>query len=328
MTGLTAVLVAYKTPELLAESLRALQASPRVGRIVVADNSGPDLRPREVALAFDKVTHLPLPENVGFARAVNAALAEVRDGHVLLINPDCVLEPGHLQRLLDVLEQHPGSGVVAPWTVSPSRKLGILAAGRQPTLWRIFTHYSGLSVLFPRSRWAEGWNFRATAHTDRVRPVEWASGACLLVRDTVLDEVGPLSERWFMYAEDMEYCRRVRDAGWEVLHVPGARATHVIGAASEGGPVSTRWVSTLVDYYETEWRASAAHRLLYRSVLATGLALRAAACWARSRRAHGETRQSWLGEAQKNLVCARRALRPRRKALDVPPEQVAAGEVA
>jgi N-acetylglucosaminyl-diphospho-decaprenol L-rhamnosyltransferase len=328
VTHLTAVLVAYRTPELLRQCLAALEDSALVDRIVVADNSVPDTEPRDVALSFGKVTHLPLPSNVGFAKAVNAALDEVGAGHVLLINPDCLLEPHALQDLVNALEQHPRSGVVAPWTVSPSRKLGVLAAGRQPTLWRVFTHYSGLSVAFPRQTWAEGWNFRAAAHGDRVREVEWASGACLLIREGVFDQVGPLNERWFMYAEDMEFCLRVRRAGWQVLHVPSARASHVIGAASEDGPVSTRWVSTLVDYYDRQWRPGPIARLLYRAVLGTGLAARAAACRARGIRARGEARESWRREAHKNLVCARRAWSPRRGQLDVPPEQIAAGEVA
>ena len=270
------VLVSYNTRDLLLDSIATVRTSPLVERVVVVDNASTDGSAAAVRERFDDVDVIANTENVGFARAVNAALQSVTRDDVLLLNPDCLIEPPALAILTGWLREHDRCGIVAPRTVHPEGRLRVLSAGYQPTLRRLVTHYTGLSRLSGRWPWLGGWNLLAGIDDDRPREVEWVSGSCLLVRRAVLEQVGTLSERWFMYCEDMELCDRVRRAGWEVMHVPAATVTHLVGASSAGpdGPVWTAWVANLVDYYVERERPGPVRLMAYRVTLAGGLATR------------------------------------------------------
>jgi N-acetylglucosaminyl-diphospho-decaprenol L-rhamnosyltransferase len=317
--GVSAVLVSYNTREMLERSVSTLLESPLVEQIIVVDNASSDGSCCALT-GLDPRVHVVVNENnVGFARAVNAGLRVAEDRHHLIINPDCLLAPASLATMVEWLEGHEGVAVVAPATYHPSRKLGVLSAGELPDLRRIVLHYSGLSALLHRYRWARGWNLLAGKHDDVPRSVAWVSGSCLLARQGLLASVGGFSERWFMYAEDMELCARVSTSGLELIHLPSATATHVIGASSEAGPVPTRWVSVLVDYYATAWRPGKVRRVAYQLVLAAGLASRGLANAARSMMSDTQAdRKIYKKEARRNMIWARTALWPERSHLDSP----------
>jgi GT2 family glycosyltransferase len=102
-----------------------------------------------------------------------------------------------------------------------------------PTLWRLATEYLFLRKLAPRSRLLNAYYGGGFSH-DEVREVEWLMGAVLLVRREAVDEVGPADDAFFLFAEETDWCKRFRDAGWSVVFVPDAEATHVLGATHGG----------------------------------------------------------------------------------------------
>lgn len=202
------LVVAYGQPDLLARSLAAL---PDLDGVVV-DNSN-DAEVRRVVKTRG-LTYVGTAANVGYAAGVNIGLAELARQpwapHVLLLNPDAVLAPEGLSRLVDVMQRERGLAACAPTLVSPDGR-------REPTVW-------------PGPSPAQSW---IGALGIRRRPgFSFLNGAVLLLSRVALDQIGGFDERFFLYAEECDWQYRAVRAGWTVTHVPEVTATHVGGATS------------------------------------------------------------------------------------------------
>jgi N-acetylglucosaminyl-diphospho-decaprenol L-rhamnosyltransferase len=302
------LVVSFNTRDLLAECLDSIGRTPETHQVTVVDNGSSDGSAGMVRERFPEVHLIARPDNIGFAGGVNDGLGcRARGQDVLLLNSDATLSAGCLGQLAATLDAEPEVGIVAPLVVHPDGRLRIISAGNQPTVWRLFTHYSGLSRWSRHRRVLEGMHLLRGLHDDRLREVQWVSGACMLVRGAVFDQVGPLSTRWFMYAEDLEFCSRATAAGWRIVHDPGARVVHHVGASSDhGGPVSTMWIRSTEDYYRERFGPSRVQWWLWHAILAAGLASRAAVYLIRARTDPQHTRL-WRTNATQFLVYAKAA---------------------
>ena len=235
MSDLSIIIVSWNTRELLSACLTAVIASVDglVLEVFVVDNHSSDGSPEMVRDSFPQVRLIENPDNVGFAAANNQVFPFCSAEAILLLNSDTIVRPGALRTLFDFLREHPKAAAVGPKLVHPRVQLRILGAGRQPTLRTVINHYLFLSALFPRIKFFEGVFLFVGQHDDRARRVEWLSGACLLVRKDAIKEVGPLSESFFMYCEDMEWCDRMLASGWELYHVSDAVVEHHLSASTE-----------------------------------------------------------------------------------------------
>ena len=228
MPDVTAVVVTYDAEEYVERAL----ASVREVETVVVDNGSRD---GTVALVRERFPEARVveQENVGLAGGWNAGMRAASDPrYYLFINADAWLAPGALERLLAFADAHPRSAVVGPRLRYPDGRLQRSVRGF-PTLWRLATEYLFLRKLAPRSRLLNAYYGGGFAH-DEVREVEWLMGAVLLVRREAVDEVGPADDAFFLFAEETDWCKRFRDAGWTVVFVPDAEATHVLGATHGG----------------------------------------------------------------------------------------------
>jgi GT2 family glycosyltransferase len=316
---LTTVMVSYNTRELTLSSLRALsRASDSISsEVVLIDNASTDGSAAAVRDAFPEVVVIENSENVGFARAVNQGLQVTRGSYVMLLNPDCELESHSISTLITYLRQNPGVGVVAPMVTHPDGRLKVLSAGYFPDARRLAAHYFGLTSVRLFGRTVRGVNLRAGRDSNGPRDVEWVSGACLLATRELCDLLGGLSERWFMYAEDMDFCARALDRGYRVVHLPDARVSHLVGASSDsdtagrGAPASTIWVDNLEDFYIQRFRPRRLSLFGWRVAFAVGLMTRALAYRVLmfTRRDHVEM---WRRQADNYAAYTRRSLRRRR----------------
>ncbi len=170
--------------------------------------------------------------NVGYGAGLNAGMRRAAGDWFLLLNSDAWAEQGAIERLLAFAEAHPNAAVVFPRALNVDGSLQRTVRGF-PTLWRLATEYFFLRKLAPTSSLLNGYYAGAFAH-DEARRVDWATGFAMLVRRKAAEEVGPLDEDFFMFAEETDWCRRFWDAGWEVWFTPSATFTHV-GGASHGG---------------------------------------------------------------------------------------------
>ena len=228
---LTVILVNWNTAAVTCDCLRSVarnlaDESIEVETIVV-DNGSTDDSTARIHAEFPWARLIENQQNVGFARANNQAIEASHGRHVLLLNSDTVVQDGALAALVRHLDAHPGVGAVGARLLNPDGSLQP-SCSRFPTLGRELWRLFHLERLYMRSAYAmQGWD-PATP-----RPVDVVSGACLMVRRPVLQQVGLLDEGYFMYSEEVDLCRRIWNAGWEIHWTPSARVVHFGGQSSQ-----------------------------------------------------------------------------------------------
>ncbi len=236
MTRLAIVIVNFNAREHLENCLASLATSPprTTHEIVVVDNASTDGSVAAVRARFPAVRICEQPRNRGFSSANNAGIRATASELVLLLNNDTVVPPGAVDALVARLDAKPDVAVAGPrlvdrvgrpelsfgWMMSPLGEL------RQKTLTAL--QRRGGSRL-------AGWIDRATS---REQYVDWVSGACLLVRRQAAEQAGLLDERYFLYAEDVDFCAAIRAHGHRVLFTPAAEIVHLRGRSRATAPAA------------------------------------------------------------------------------------------
>jgi GT2 family glycosyltransferase len=227
------VIVNFNSGEHLAECLKSVAACAPDARVVVIDNASSDGSER-VANTLDRVTLYRNETNRGFARGINQALAEVSSGLVLVLNPDCRLLPEAVELLSAEIAKHPECAIVGPRILNDDGSVQGSARGDPTLLTGLFGRSSLLTRLFPGSPLARR-NVRIDvmpeAGADSLE-VDWVSGACMLARSDALKSVGGFDERYFLYWEDADVCRRLRHHGYSIRYLPAAHVVHPGGRSS------------------------------------------------------------------------------------------------
>ncbi len=203
--------------------------------VIVVDNNSSDGTGEILPTLYPGVRLILNSANLGFARATNQALALARGSFILLLNPDTVVMEGALQTLVDFLKANPGVGAVGPQMVGPDGAIQLSCRRFPGYSTALFGHYSLLTRWFPRNRFSRRYLLSDWDHAE-TREVDWISGACLMTRREVLERVGFLDEQFFLFNEDVDWCKRVREAGWKVVYLPAARVVHYIGASKDKIP--------------------------------------------------------------------------------------------
>lgn len=201
---------------------------------IVVDNASSD-GSEQIVERFDRVRLLRHERNLGFGRAVNRGVAATSAPLVLILNPDCQLLPGALRMLIDELDTRPTCAVVGPDVLNPDGTMQGSARGDPNMLTGLFGRSTLLTRIFPRFPFVRR-NIRTPADVpvgQRSVAVDWVSGACMLVRRDAFLRVGGFDERYFLYWEDADLCRRIRAAGFSVRYLPAARVMHALGQSSK-----------------------------------------------------------------------------------------------
>lgn len=231
------IIVSWNAREYLMQCLASL--TPAVCRypmeIIVVDNASSDGSAEAVASAFPQVHLLRNPANLGFARANNLGIAASTGRYACLVNSDVKVLPDCISRLVDFCEEHPTVGMVGPRIIGRDGNLQRSCRGF-PGVWNMFCRALALDAFFPGSRWLSGFLLSHWPQ-DSLRQVDMLTGCFWLVRRQALAQVGPLDERFFMYGEDMDWCKRFWLKGWQLIFVPSAEAIHYGGASSSNAPV-------------------------------------------------------------------------------------------
>jgi GT2 family glycosyltransferase len=280
-----AVIVNFNAGAELRAALQSIadDLQGRSWEAVVVDNASSD-GSADIALEFaPHVRLLRNAENVGFGRGVNQGAAASSAPLVLIINPDCRLERGAVAALEAELARHPGCAVAGPRILSPDGSAQGSARGDPDMLTGLFGRASTLRRLFPGAALAKRNVVDDTvARGGGSVEVDWVSGACMLVRRDAFAAAGGFDERYFMYWEDADLCRRLRAAGHHVRYVPGATAVHRVGHSSRSvRPLAIRaFHESAYLYYSTH---NAPGPLNPKRLVARGLL--AARCWVKVRRA-------------------------------------------
>ncbi len=233
---LSVIIVSWNTRELLLGCLRSLpwrEPGLRL-EVIVVDNASSDGSVAAVEEAFPDATVIRLDTNAGFAAGNNAGMRRARGRYIALINSDVLVLPGCLESLVAYIDRHPEVGIAGPKILWPDGRLQD-SCRRFPGLWNNFCQTTGLRTLFPTRAFFSGEHMMYFKH-DRIVAVDYLVGCFLLVRHEMINDIGLMDERFFMYAEEVDWCKRAATGGWDVVFYPDASAIHYGRASSSKDP--------------------------------------------------------------------------------------------
>ncbi len=231
------VMVNYNSTDALLASLESVFRALGPGaRVFVQDNGSSD-QPQRIERIFPQVTLSLNRANLGFAKAVNRALAQGGSPYVMLLNPDTLLPAEDYAPLWGFLEENPKAGVVGPRILDPDGTVQGSARGFHSLATALAGRKGPLTRLFPNGRLARQDLPCAESDYTCAMEVDWVSGACMVVRRAAVNEVGGLDERFFLYFEDTDWCRRMKAAGWSTVYFPEVEVVHQVGVSKESRPL-------------------------------------------------------------------------------------------
>lgn len=212
--------------------------------IFVSDNGSVDDSVPLLRKTHRKTPNLQITENgtnLGFARGNNRVLPQATGDYLLFLNPDCLLEADTLALMIQVMETHPAAGMAGCLirNLDGSEQPG--CRRYIPTPWRSLMRVLNLSRFFPSEDRFRDFNLVGTDLPKTPVEVEAISGAFMFVRHSALENVGPLDEGYFLHCEDLDWCMRFKQAGYQILFVPDVVVSHVKGGCSINRPVFVEW---------------------------------------------------------------------------------------
>jgi GT2 family glycosyltransferase len=234
---ISVVIVGWNARHYLELCLDSLAKAPprRSMEVLVVDNASGDGSVEMIETKFPWVKLIKSPENLGFSRGNNVAIRQAQGRYIALVNPDVIVLPGCLDALAVFLDQHPKVGNVGPRVFNPDMTQQSTCR-RFPTLWNNFCSATALATTFTKSQILAGEHMWFFPH-DRTIAVDVLVGCFSMIRREAFDAVGLLDENLFMYGDDVDWCRRAWNAGWEVVFYPGAKAIHDRGKTTAPYPV-------------------------------------------------------------------------------------------
>ncbi len=250
---LAVVIIHYNTSADLDRCLESLAAYPPAAehQVVVVDNASDDAGLAAVRERYGQCLWIMNAENTGYARGANRGMAAVEADYYLVLNPDIVVQPGALDRLLAFADQHPRAGLVGPQLLNEDGSIQD-SCRRFYTFRTLLLRRTILGRIFPNSETVRRHLMHDFDHRS-ARPVDWVLGGCILVRREAVDRCGAMDERFFLYFEDVDWCYRMWQAGYEVMYTPDARFVHRHRRESAGKKFGRSWwlhLGSLLSFYE------------------------------------------------------------------------------
>ncbi len=240
----TVIIVNFNGGELLVRSVRQAFTSDIPIKIIVSDNASADNSIRLLEKEFGnepRLTVIHNSSNLGFASANNVGLKQAEGDFVLFLNPDCLIKPDTISRLLKVFQDDEQAGMVGCRVLNPDGTEQKGCRRRVPTPWRTFVRVLGLSHFTRSTEWLQGFDMSTEPLPDGPAPVDAISGSLMLVSRKALDDVGPLDEGYFLHCEDLDWCMRFNLKGYKVLFVPDVEVIHHQGFSSKQRPIRVMW---------------------------------------------------------------------------------------
>lgn len=262
--------VTWNTADLTATALRRLLDSDQGCdvRLLVRDNASTDGTAERIAREIPEAELEVGDENLGFATGMNRLIARSDAQWFFALNPDAWPKPGAIGRLIATAKAHPEAAAIVPRLVRPD---GTLEHSTHPFPSLKVAAVSGRNPAHVPDETADRLMLDGRWTHDRPREVDWAVGAAWLIPRVALDDVGPLTERFFMYVEDIEWCWRARRRGWTIRFEPSAVVVHVgnaSGAQRYGEGRTRAYMANTYRFYATEHGTAGA--LAYRALNIVG----------------------------------------------------------
>jgi GT2 family glycosyltransferase len=198
----------------------------------VFDN-GSDDHVHLIKSEFPTTTLIRHHQNLGFSRAVNRVLRKTYSPYIVLLNPDTIIYDDFFESVIAFMKNNPNVGILGPKVLDPDNCIQGSARAFPTFRSALFGRKSLLTRLFPHNRFTCANILSNTSDGKTPIEVDWISGACMVVKREALDNVGLMDERFFLYWEDVDWCKRMWDKGWKVTYYPQATIQHTVGGSSE-----------------------------------------------------------------------------------------------
>ena len=223
---LSIIIVNWNSGPLLTDCIHAIKEKTTAisYEVLVVDNASSDNSVAQMTREHPDVALIQNSENYGFARGNNVALPHCQGRYIGFLNPDTVLLNRVFEDMVVYLDSHSQVGAVGPRLINADGSIQVGAAGEYPTLRTVLNEASALSQLFPHYPVFQGLYLRGNPLHNL--EVGWLSGACLVVRQEIPRTVGGLNEGFFLYFEDQEWCYRIKQRGYKIMHLPHAMVLH------------------------------------------------------------------------------------------------------
>jgi GT2 family glycosyltransferase/SAM-dependent methyltransferase len=257
---LSVVIVTYNSEAHVGAALRALDkaATATSFEVIVVDNASADASVEVVRAECPDTTVIVSPENLGFAAACNLAARRARGDFLLFLNPDSETDPAAIDTAIEYLTKHPRVGIVGGRTRYADGRLNPTCCFAEPTLWSAFCYATGLASVF---RSSTVFNPEAIGGWDRDsdRVVQVVTGCFALLRTSLFRSLNGFDERFFMYSEDTDLCRRVRNLGLQCVHLRDVGLVHLGGGSDNVRAAKLAKVfMARRQYYDKHWSSSGA----------------------------------------------------------------------
>ncbi len=230
---LSVIIVNYNVRQFLENTLTSLLRAMEgvVGEVFVVDNASDDGSVEMVKTKFPRVCLIQNRENVGFARANNLALKRATGKHLLLINPDTIVQEDTIKVMLKFFRETHDAGLAGCKILNPDGTFQLPCRRSFPTPWVAFTKIFGLSGLFPKSKLFGKYNLTYLS-PDETYDVDAVSGSFMMITRNAYERVGGLDETFFMYGEDLDWCYRIAQSGFKVYYVHSTQIIHFKGEST------------------------------------------------------------------------------------------------
>jgi len=230
---LSIIIVNYNTKDLLVQCLSSIfkHLVDLDFQIIVIDNYSQDESVKEVEIRYPKVKLFANTTNKGFAKANNQGLREMGGEFALLLNPDTIVREEAIDKMVEFMKENDDVGILGPKIINPDGSLQASAFSYPTLIDDIILGFH--SNLFFTGKFISHYHSRLYHLPDHPFRVDWVSGACLMIRKKTIEDIGLLDERFFLFAEDLDWCLRAKNGGWKVIYFPRACIVHYGGQSTK-----------------------------------------------------------------------------------------------
>lgn len=245
---LSIIILNFNTLGLLKQTLASIR--PKLTHeIIVVDNGSTDGSVDYLSQLKD-VKSICLGSNQGFARGNNTGLKHVTGDYLLLLNSDTQVIANSIEKSVKYLDRHPQVGILTPKLMLSDGAIDLACHRGFPTPLNSLAYFLQLERLFPNQKLTAGYH-QTWQDFDTVHSIDAVSGASMFIRRKVITDIGYLDERFFMYAEDIDFCRRAKTAGWQVIYYPKAVIVHFKGSSGTNSQDLALQQQTRAHFYQT-----------------------------------------------------------------------------
>jgi len=277
---LTIIIVNWNVKELLGDCLRSIYSQTKTisFEVVAVDNASSDGSVEMVEKEFPQVKLIANKENLGFAKGNNQAIRESKGRYFMLLNPDTIVVGNALATMVLFMDNRRDAGAIGPRILNPDKTVQLTCGRYSPTLLTELLDFTKLSSVFPKSRIFGKSLMGFWPHND-TREVELLSGACMMVRKETIEQTGLMDEHFFLFAEETDWCYRIRKNGWKIYLNADAEIMHLWQQS-----VKRSSINTALESYKSMYRFFMNHHgrlsaLGYRGMVFVFIGLRIPVYW-------------------------------------------------